>query len=245
MKTISDYDFARLSSFLDGELSRMEVKTLIAEMESKPELKNLYFQMVELSQTSLNLKPLSIRRNLSNLSLQSLLSTFIQRLVLPATIFAVGAVMSYTVLTNALNESESRSSGNVLIEQSIASVEAKQTLDNIENAEILQFASRHYGAQDSSALMPVAYTPKWVPAGFNTDPNTRNRFINRLNKKQFSVFINNPSTLNLPDGTYTREKFVLIKKTHYHGDKPHTIAVFGDIDIESGKKILNSIEVKH
>ena len=39
--------------------------------------------------------------------------------------------------------------------------------------------------------------------------------------------------------------FVLIKKTHYHGDKPHTIAVFGDIDIESGKKILNSIEVKH
>ena len=44
MKTISDYDFARLSSFLDGELSRAEIKTLIAEMESKPELKNLYFQ---------------------------------------------------------------------------------------------------------------------------------------------------------------------------------------------------------
>jgi negative regulator of sigma E activity len=99
--------------------------------------------------------------------------------------------------------------------------------------------------QDNSALMPVAYTPKWVPAGFNTDPNTRNRFINRLNKKQFSVFINNPNTLNLPDGTYSRENFVLIKKTHYHGDRPHTIAVFGDIDIESGKKILNSIEVKH
>ena len=69
--------------------------------------------------------------------------------------------------------------------------------------------------------------------------------MNRLNKKQFSVFIfeNNPNTL--PDGTYARENFVLIKKTHYHGDKPHTIAVFGDIDIESGKKILNSIEVKH
>ena len=48
MKTISDYDFARLSSFLDGELSRTEVNALIAEMESKPELKNLYFQMVEL-----------------------------------------------------------------------------------------------------------------------------------------------------------------------------------------------------
>ena len=42
MKTISDYDFARLSSFLDGELSRKEVNALIAEMESKPELKNLY-----------------------------------------------------------------------------------------------------------------------------------------------------------------------------------------------------------
>ena len=201
--------------------------------------------MVELSHTSSNLKSLSIKRNLSNLTLQNLFSIFTQRLVLPATIFAVGAVMSYSVLTNALNENEDRSPGNILIEQSIASVEAKQTLDNIENAEILQFASRHYGAQDNPTLMPVAYTPKWVPAGFNTDPNTRNRFINRLNKKQFSVFINNPNTLNLPDGTYTREKFVLIKKTHYHGDKPHTIAVFGDIDIESGKKILNSIEVKH
>ena len=245
MKTISDYDFARLSSFLDGELSRTEVNALIAEMESKPELKNLYFQMVELSHTSSNLKSLSIKRNLSNLTLQNLFSIFTQRLVLPATIFAVGAVMSYSVLTNALNENEDRSPGNILIEQSIASVEARQTLDNIENAEILQFASRHYGAQDNSALMPVAYTPKWVPTGFNTDPNIRNRFINRLNKKQFSVFINNPNTLNLPDGTYTREKFVLIKKTHYHGDKPHTIAVFGDIDIESGKKILNSIEVKH
>ena len=245
MKTISDYDFARLSSFLDGELSRTEVNALIAEMESKPELKNLYFQMVELSHTSSNLKSLSIKRNLSNLTLQNLFSIFTQRLVLPATIFAVGAVMSYSILTNALNENEDRSPGNILIEQSIASVEAKQTLDNIENAEILQFASRHYGAQDNSALMPVAYTPKWVPAGFNTDPNTRNRFINRLNKKQFSVFIseNNPNTL--PDGTYARENFVLIKKTHYHGDKPHTIAVFGDIDIESGKKILNSIEVKH
>ena len=71
--------------------------------------------------------------------------------------------MSYSVLTNALNESGDKSPGNILIEQSIASVEAKQTLDNIENAEILQFASRHYGVQDNSALMPVAYTPKWLP----------------------------------------------------------------------------------
>jgi hypothetical protein len=33
----------------------------------------------------------------------------------------------------------------------------------------------------------------------------------------------------------------LIKKTLIHSDKPHTIAIFGDIDIESGKRILNSI----
>ena len=25
-------------------------------------------------------------------------------------------------------------------------------------------------------------------------------------------------------------------------DKPHTVAIFGDIDVESGKKILDSIE---
>jgi negative regulator of sigma E activity len=93
-------------------------------------------------------------------------------------------------------------------------------------------------------IMPVGYQPKWLPRGFNTDSTLKNRFINRANKKEFSIFIDNPNTLNLPDGIYKKENFILIKKTHIHGDKSHTIAIFGDIDVESGKRILNSIEPK-
>ena len=153
MKTISDYDFARLSSFLDGELSRTEVNALIAEMESKPELKNLYFQMVELSHTSSNLKSLSIKRNLSNLTLQNLFSIFTQRLVLPATIFAVGAVMSYSVLTNALKRVY-KSPGNILIEQSIASVEAKQTLETLKMQKFCNLPQDIMGFK-TICMMPV------------------------------------------------------------------------------------------
>ena len=47
---------------------------------------------------------------------------------------------------------------------------------------------------DNNALIPVAYSPKWVPAGFNIVPGVANRFINKNNKKQFSVFISNPNT---------------------------------------------------
>ena len=243
MKNISDYDYKRLSSFLDGELSRPEVVILLEEMEDRAELKDLYFQMVEISHASSELKSLSYKNKLKNLSLQNLLAIFTQKLVLPLTIFTVGAIMSYSVLVTAFNEDADLSPGNLLLEQSIASVEAKQVLENIENAEILQFASRHYSHSDNNALIPVAYSPKWVPAGFNIVPGVANRFINKNNKKQFSVFISNPNTLNLPDGTYAKENFILIKKTHYLEEKPYTIAIFGDIDVESGRTILNSIEV--
>ena len=90
--------------------------------------------------------------------------------------------------------------------------------------------------------MPVAYKPKWIPSGFNNENRLRNKFVNRLANKGFSIFINNPNTSNLPDGVYRKGNFVLIKKTHIDGDKPHTVAIFGDIDVESGKKILDSIE---
>jgi negative regulator of sigma E activity len=90
-------------------------------------------------------------------------------------------------------------------------------------------------------IMPVAYQPQWLPRGFNTDDRLSNRFTNKANKKEFSIFIDSPNTLNLPDGVYKKENFILIKKTLIHSDKPHTIAIFGDIDIESGKRILNSI----
>jgi hypothetical protein len=56
--------------------------------------------------------------------------------------------------------------------------------------------------------------------------------------------VTSPESFSLPDGSYRKENFILIKETHNHNGVAHTLAVFGDIDIESGKKILNSIEVK-
>ena len=38
------------------------------------------------------------------------------------------------------------------------------------------------------------------------------------------------------------ERNFILSKEYIHDDKPHTLAIFGDIDVESGKKILDSIE---
>ena len=242
MKNISDLDFRRVSSFIDGELDQNEVKILLKDMGKSSELKDLYFKMIELSEASNELKPIGFKRQIANLSLENLLGIFTQRIVLPVTIFSVGALLSYSILSTALNTNIERSSNNLSIVQAISSIEAKQTLENIKNDEILQFASRHYASTGGSNIMPVAYKPKWIPSGFNNENRLRNKFVNRLANKGFSIFINNPNTSNLPDGVYRKGNFVLIKKTHIDGDKPHTIAIFGDIDVESGKKILNSIE---
>ena len=160
---------------------------------------------------------------------------------MPLTIFSVGALLSYSILNNAISGNK-ENSANLLLQQSIASVEAQKILENIKTDEILQFASRHYAPNLNKNIMPVAYQPGWLPRGFNIDGALKNRFINRLNQKQFSIFIDNPSTLNLPDGVYKKENFILIKKTLIHDEKPRTIAIFGDIDVESGEKILNSIK---
>ena len=242
MKNISDLDFRRVSSFIDGELDQNEVKILLKDMGENSELKDLYFKMIELSEASNELKPIGFKRQIANLSLENLLGIFTQRIVLPVTIFSVGALLSYSILSTALNTNTERNSNNLSIVQAISSIEAKQTLENIKNDEILQFASRHYASTGSSNIIPVAYRPKWVPSGFNNENRLRNKFVNRLANKGFSIFINNPNTSNLPDGVYRKGNFVLIKKTHIDGDKPHTIAIFGDIDVESGKKILDSIE---
>ena len=242
MKNISDLDFRRVSSFIDGELDQNEVKILLKDMGKNSELKDLYFKMIELSEASNELKPIGFKRQIANLSLENLLGIFTQRIVLPVTIFSVGALLSYSILSTALNTNTERNSNNLSIIQAISSIEAKQTLENIKNDEILQFASRHYASTGGSNIMPVAYKPKWIPSGFNNENRLRNKFVNRLANKGFSIFINNPNTSNLPDGVYRKGNFVLIKKTHIDGDKPHTIAIFGDIDVESGKKILNSIE---
>tara|TARA_B100001029_G_scaffold165485_1_gene157159 strand:- start:421 stop:1158 length:738 start_codon:yes stop_codon:yes gene_type:complete len=242
MKNISDLDFRRVSSFIDGELDQNEVKILLKDMGENSELKELYFKMIELSEASNELKPIGFKRQIANLSLENLLGIFTQRIVLPVTIFSVGALLSYSILSTALNTDTERNGNNLSIVQAISSIEAKQTLENIKNDEILQFASRHYASTGGSNIMPVAYKPKWVPSGFNNENRLRNKFVNRLANKGFSIFINNPNTSNLPDGVYRKGNFVLIKKTHIDGDKPHTIAIFGDIDVESGKKILDSIE---
>ena len=242
MKNISDLDFRRISSFNDGELSHEEVKLLLNDMNKNPELKNLYFNMLELSEASNELKPIGFKRQIANLSLANLLSIFSQRIVLPVTIFSVGALLSYSILSTTLNTDAEKNSSSLLLAQAISSVEAKSTLENIQNDEILQFASRHYAPSRGSNLIPVAYKPKWVPSGFNNDDRLRNKFINRLANKGFSIFINNPNTSNLPDGVYRKGNFVLIKKTHIDGAKAHTVTIFGDIDVESGKKIIDSIE---
>ena len=242
MKNISDLDFRRVSSFVDGELDQNEVKILLKDFGANSELKNLYFKMIELSEVSNKLKPIGFKRQIANLSLENLLSIFTQRIILPVAIFSVGALLSYSILNTTLNTNTERNDSNLSIAQAISSIEAKQTLESIKNDEILQFASRHYASAGGSNIMPVAYRPKWVPSGFNNDNKLTNKFVNRGANKGFSIFINNPNTSNLPDGVYRKGNFVLIKKTHMDADKPHTVAIFGDIDVESGKKILDSIE---
>tara|TARA_B100000214_G_scaffold107711_1_gene75890 strand:- start:710 stop:1447 length:738 start_codon:yes stop_codon:yes gene_type:complete len=245
MKNISDYDFSRVSAFIDGELNADEINCLITDMQTKPELKELYFSLLEISEVSESLRPLGFKERLSKLSLQDLIAAFTQRVVMPMTIFSVGALLSYSILNNALfiNDNENRAS--ILLNQSIASSEAKQILENIKSDEILQFASRHYVPDNSRNIVPVAYQPNWLPRGFNSDRKIQNRFINKTDKKQFSIFIDKPTNFNLPDGVYQKENFILIRKTHFHGDQPHTITIFGDIDVESGKKILNSIRTNN
>ena len=245
MKNIADYDFSRISAFIDGELNADEINCLITDMQTKPELKELYFSLLEISEVSESLRPLGFKERLSKLSLQDLIAAFTQRVVMPMTIFSVGALLSYSILNNALfiNDNENRAS--ILLNQSIASSEAKQILENIKSDEILQFASRHYVPDNSRNIVPVAYQPNWLPRGFNSDRKIQNRFINKTDKKQFSIFIDKPTNFNLPDGVYQKENFILIRKTHFHGDQPHTITIFGDIDVESGKKILNSIRTNN
>ena len=159
MSNISDYDFSRISAFVDGELSTEEVDCLIKDMKIKPELKEVYFNIMELSEAAKELKPIGFKQQLANMSLQSLFSAFNQRLVMPITIFSVGALLSYSILNNAINNNDTNKA-SLLLQQSISSIEAKQILENIKSDEILQFASRHYAPNINKNIMPVAYQPQ-------------------------------------------------------------------------------------
>ena len=244
MKNISDFDFRRVSSFVDGELEQNEVKILLKDMSENLELKDLYFKMIELGETSQQLKPVGFKKQLANLSLNNLLGIFTQKIVLPITIFGLGTIISYSILSTTLNFNSENNKNNLLIQEAISSTEAQQTLENIKNDEILQFASRHYASSESANLIPVAYQPKWIPTGYRNDKKLRNKFINSRANKGFSIFINDTNTSNLPDGVYKKENFILIKRTIVHDERSHAVAIFGDIDVKSGMKILDSIELE-
>ena len=161
---------------------------------------------------------------------------------MPITIFSVGALLSYSILNNALfiNDNENRAS--ILLNQTIASSEAKQILENIKSDEILQFASRHYVPDNSRNIVPVAYQPNWLPRGFNSDRKIQNRFINKTDKKQFSIFIDKPKNFNLPDGVYQKENFILIRKTHFHGDQHIPLLYLVILMLNQAKRSLILLE---
>ena len=60
--------------------------------------------MVELSHASSHIKTLSFTKKLSNLSFNSLLKAFFEKLVAPVGVFAAGVVMSYTVVNSIVSE---------------------------------------------------------------------------------------------------------------------------------------------
>ena len=244
MKDITDFDLQRLSSFIDGEMSREDIKELVFDMGKNHKLKECYFKMVELSHVSSNIKTLSFTQKFRSLSFNSLLKAFFEKLVAPVGVFAAGIVMSYTIVNSIVSESNQDNETATLIAQAISSSEAKQTLQNIQNEEIIRFASRHFSNTPDANILPVSYAPNWVPSGFKSDPARSSKFINNTKRKQFSIFVTSPEAFSLPDGAYRKENFILIKETHNHNGATHTLAVFGDIDIESGKKILNSLEIK-
>ena len=102
MKDITDFDLQRLSSFIDGEMSRERSKSL-SWIWGKTQIKECYLKMVELSHVS-NIKTLSFTKKLSNLSFNSCLK-FFEKLVAPVGVFAAGVVMSYTVVNSIVSES--------------------------------------------------------------------------------------------------------------------------------------------
>src|SRR6056300_976589 len=133
MKNITDFNLQRLSSFIDGEMSREDIRELVLDMGKNTELKECYLKMVELSHASSHIK------TLSNLSLNSLLRAFFEKLVAPVGVFAAGIVMSYTVVSSIVSEDYENNETAAVIAQAISSAEAKQTLLNIQNEEIIQF----------------------------------------------------------------------------------------------------------
>lgn len=242
---INDYYLRQLSSFIDGELNQKDIKDLINEMKENPDIKETYFQMIALKEDAAKLKSLGIKKRLFDFSFSNLLRFLANKVVMPISIFSVGVVLSYGIISTSLSGDRKENETTSLINQAISSSEARETLEMAQNEEIINYASMHYSDTNQTDLniLPVQYSPRWVPTGYKTAINSRNKFINTTNRKGFSIFISNPENSRLPDGIYMKENFVLIKKTHINKSARRTVTVFGDIDVESAQKVLNSIEL--
>jgi hypothetical protein len=242
---INDYYLRQLSSFVDGELSQKETRDLIYKMKENPNIKETYFQMIALKEDAAKLKSLGIKKRLFDFSFSNLLRFLANKVVMPISIFSVGVVLSYGIISTSLSDDRRENETTTLINDAISSSEARETLEMAQNEEIINYASMHYSDTNQTGvnILPVQYSPRWVPTGYQTARNSRNKFINTTNRKGFSIYISNPESSRLPDGVYMKENFVLIKKTHINKSARRTVTVFGDIDVESAQKVLNSIEV--
>ena len=75
-QVINDYQLMKISSFIDGELEINEIKELLREMDKNPNLKDAYFKLFDLSLASKELTNTSIKKNIKNLSISSIIISF-------------------------------------------------------------------------------------------------------------------------------------------------------------------------
>ena len=87
-QVINDYQLMKISSFIDGELEINEIKELLREMDKNPNLKDAYFKLFDLSLASKELTNTSIKKNIKNLSISSIISYRIKELFCPCLFFS-------------------------------------------------------------------------------------------------------------------------------------------------------------
>ena len=120
MNNISDYDFRRISSFIDGELSYKEVVALVADMDSNTSLKETYFSLIELSEATSQIKNIGIKQKLKNISFRAILKSIFQRIILPGAVFTAGVLLSYSVIISVTETTNKPIEPTNLITQAIS-----------------------------------------------------------------------------------------------------------------------------
>ena len=74
MNKITDYDFRRISSFIDGELDHDQIVSLMTDMKNDNKLKETYFSLIEISEATSKIQNIGVKQKLRNLSLKAVLS---------------------------------------------------------------------------------------------------------------------------------------------------------------------------